>query len=753
MATTEPSINIPVNIRVTDVNDNAPIFLNSPYAVTLSEVLMVGTVINADIKAVDEDQAGPFSTVQYFIMPGPNSHHFAFQSPLRGELVLKRPLDYETEPLFNITIMAQDQGLSAQNSTTVLTVQVLDADDQNPVFRSERYMAVLPEIPTKGSTLEVKPESLLAEDKDEGIKSPIIYSLAGAEDDSYWFNIDPTTGVITLDDDIPDQILIQPTILLIKAVQEDNPDRQGVTTLTVSRSEHFSTKVQFLQREYITAVPESLSVNSVIMSTRINKNIDEKMVYSLEDDGMGVFHITPSGKVILKSPLDYEEAKNYKIRIYVNDEKSNDTALLKVDILNVNDWDPQFEHESYEFYVESADLRPGDFIGKVRVTDNDFEDHVSLSVMGDDERMFSINDIGEIMIQDVSDLNSTEVNLIVMAKDSLTPSRTSSVPVTIQFPDNMVLSLPLGQGSSWLLMLVFGSVLIVFVIVIICLVIYIHKNKKKERDEKTTANSMMNQNGTLSRDPIPDLHQALKGLIPMTTATVRTRSPIPVQSPVPPDFTYQETNNNLAKGSVRSHNGSDRSEQSIHNTGKVQYRNGLVPAATVFPNSHRPTYKDSISLNGSINGSAKSYATTITVNSCRIPSTLHYARTPLPFFYKNEPESDKTTSFRDHTMGEARAIGGLPTSKVSPVRNATSPDRATGSISSTDSTPSTPSREFRSDTPLDYDEVWPKGSSGPRRTKKLSWEDEQNSQVELDPEESVEPISSSSSSNELTVYF
>ncbi|CAL4086960.1 unnamed protein product, partial [Meganyctiphanes norvegica] len=34
--TKDPSINIPVNIRVTDVNDNAPVFINSPYYVNIS---------------------------------------------------------------------------------------------------------------------------------------------------------------------------------------------------------------------------------------------------------------------------------------------------------------------------------------------------------------------------------------------------------------------------------------------------------------------------------------------------------------------------------------------------------------------------------------------------------------------------------------------------------------------------------------------------------------------------------------------
>lgn len=32
---------------------------------------------------------------------------FRFESPLSGNLVLEKPLDYESLPLFNITIVAQ----------------------------------------------------------------------------------------------------------------------------------------------------------------------------------------------------------------------------------------------------------------------------------------------------------------------------------------------------------------------------------------------------------------------------------------------------------------------------------------------------------------------------------------------------------------------------------------------------------------------------------------------------------------------
>lgn len=45
----------------------------------------------------------------------------------------------------------QDQAAVPQSSSTVLTVQIQDADDQNPAFTRDHYMAVLPDNPVKVS--------------------------------------------------------------------------------------------------------------------------------------------------------------------------------------------------------------------------------------------------------------------------------------------------------------------------------------------------------------------------------------------------------------------------------------------------------------------------------------------------------------------------------------------------------------------------------------------------------------------------
>lgn len=142
--TLDPGFVIPVNIRVTDANDNAPVFVNAPYVLNISEVTVVGTRVLQGVHAVDADQQGPFSSVRYAVLPGPHADFFAFENELEGTLVLRRPLDYEALKSFDVQIRAQDHGEPPMVTDTVLTVHVVDADDQNPKFLDDRYTALLP---------------------------------------------------------------------------------------------------------------------------------------------------------------------------------------------------------------------------------------------------------------------------------------------------------------------------------------------------------------------------------------------------------------------------------------------------------------------------------------------------------------------------------------------------------------------------------------------------------------------------------
>ncbi|KAK3854569.1 hypothetical protein Pcinc_038963 [Petrolisthes cinctipes] len=709
---------------------------------------------------------------------------FAFESALRGSLVLKKPLDFETFPEFNITIIAEDQAAVPQRTSALLTVKVQDADDQNPAFLRDHYMAVLPLPPVKGALVEVQPDQVHAEDRDVGIMAPVYYSFSREEEEAAWFNIDPESGEVSLAEDLPDTHLNQPTTLVVRATQVDNPDRYALTTMTLSRRGYYSTQLQFIQRDYVATVLESLPVHSLIAPTLINKNTKENIKFQLERDGDGVFRITPSGQIMLQHQLDFETQQEYNLNVYVSDGVFNDTASLKVQVLNVNDWDPRFKFPQYEFYVGSDTVRPGDAVGNVDVADGDRGDHITLTVMGQDAQMFAISNDGELRIRDLSTLNSTEAHIVVRAKDSGIPPRTASSPVTIHFPVGLVRSSPLAVSSSFLLVVIFGSLLALFILVIICLAVYIHKNKKCGDDNDAALPTKMSHIVTnniphTKLDPLSPLNHQMQGNVRHMT---QLGEPDPtnvlagIESPTAENNnTHAHTNNNdYNNGSVRTSTISVRSAALTGDNGRYlrnPLANGSLPTTTTTTTTtpcnsphHHIGFIGGIGDGVSLNGTVRSSSSTASLAATPEP-VLHTARS-----YQGSSGGGSTLrpqsglSENDHCFspamgamskssspgGSARAVGGLPTrNKVGPVP----PTPPVPANTPYPEAPSSPGGSLSGSLGPSSKVLWPQGSI-PKRVKKLSWEDELSNKTELDPEVSVTPMPHSASDTpNLTVYF
>ena len=144
----------------------------------------------------DADQPGPFSTVEYYVADGSFSDYVAFENPLEGQLVLTKSLDYEAMRSITLQIEARDQGVPPRTSRALVTINVIDADDQNPAFLYERYDALLPppglvdnESSGQGYKLFVQPQDLRAFDKDLGISAPIFYTFSGDADEAKFSKI------------------------------------------------------------------------------------------------------------------------------------------------------------------------------------------------------------------------------------------------------------------------------------------------------------------------------------------------------------------------------------------------------------------------------------------------------------------------------------------------------------------------------------------------------------------------------------
>ena len=307
--------------------------------VNTSEHSLVGSVLTRDILAVDADQQGPFSSVQYSIPPGPFSDYLAVSNPLEGNIILAKTLDYESLQSFQVQLIAEDQGSPPQVSRTSITVNILDADDQNPVFNYDRYEAWLPVQTGDAVKLIVEPEDISAFDRDLGLGSPVIYTFSGTglEYQKFWLN--SSSGEIFLTSEIPWTEFTQPATLVVKATQIDNPDRYSLTTLTVAR--RFSPAgggISFLRTEYMVRVLENMPLNSLILTVRTSRPSDQRVQLSIEplDLPGNEFSVSQTGDILIRTHLDFETAEGYSFRVVATDGGQTDTAI------NVNDWDPHF---------------------------------------------------------------------------------------------------------------------------------------------------------------------------------------------------------------------------------------------------------------------------------------------------------------------------------------------------------------------------------------------------------------------------
>lgn len=65
-----------------------------------------------------------------------------------GSLVLRFNLDYETTPSYSLTISASDDGFPRLSGTAVLVINLLDVNDNAPVFLTTTTMFNTPEVRT-----------------------------------------------------------------------------------------------------------------------------------------------------------------------------------------------------------------------------------------------------------------------------------------------------------------------------------------------------------------------------------------------------------------------------------------------------------------------------------------------------------------------------------------------------------------------------------------------------------------------------
>lgn len=212
-----------VVITVEDRNDNSPRFINKDFTFFVPENFPGFGEIG--VISVTDPDAGENGWVALSILNG--SDIFVLDTG-RGALRAKMSLDREQQGTYHLWIEAVDGGEPALSCVAMVTVLLLDVNDNPPVVlfpqSNQSYMLVLPSTVPGTSITEV-----YAVDRDTGMNAVIAYSIikrTGDEPGS--FDIDPDTGNITLRKGLSNRGL---SSLLVKVRDHGQPEPLHSTVL------------------------------------------------------------------------------------------------------------------------------------------------------------------------------------------------------------------------------------------------------------------------------------------------------------------------------------------------------------------------------------------------------------------------------------------------------------------------------------------------------------------------------------------
>ena len=405
-----------LTIVVTETN-KPPVFLNAVYYIQVYENATIGTTVT-QIQASDSG-TGANGNVTYSILP-PNP----FGVDLRTGLVyLTSTLDYKTQKMYLLTVVATDAGVPPLSASASLNVTVLNVNKGPPVFSQSNFTVYVADNQTVGSIIF----TANATDTDFGQNGVVHYSLSPQ---STLFSIDPVSGGVN----ITAQLISQVYVFNLTATDLGTPPLSSRVNLTIVVMETNKPPV-FLNAVYYIQVYENATIGTTVTQTQASDSgtgANGNVTYSIVPPNP--FGVDPrSGLVYLTSTLDYKTQKMYLLTMVATDAgvpPLSASASLNVTVLNVNKGPPVFSQSNFTVYV-ADNQTVGSIIFTANATDTDFgQNGVVRYSLSPQSTLFSIDPVsGRVNI--TAQLISQVYVFNLTATDLGTPPFSSRATLTI----------------------------------------------------------------------------------------------------------------------------------------------------------------------------------------------------------------------------------------------------------------------------------------------------------------------------------
>nr|XP_055033345.1 protocadherin gamma-A11-like isoform X4 [Misgurnus anguillicaudatus] len=442
---------VAIHVTVLDANDNAPVFSQAVYKVSLPENSPVDTVV-VTVSATDADEGQNGEVTYEFSRISGIAKELFDLDPKSGEIKLKGVVDFEEEVKYEMLIEGKDDfGLS---SDTKIVIQIADVNDNAPIVTIKSLNTPVPENASPGTEVGI----INVQDRDSDNNGQVRCSIQQNVPFKLVPSIKNYYSVVTTGE--LDRELVSDYNITITATDEGTPPLSSTKNIHFTVADVNDNPPVFKEHNYRAHVQENNKPGASICSvsaTDPDWRQNGTVVYSLLPSDVNGAPVSSflsingdTGIIHAVRSFDYEQLKSFKVLVLARDNGSpplSSNVTVTVFIADENDNTPQILYPSPDGNSFMTEMVPkaaqaGSLVSKVIAVDADAGQNAWLSyyiIKASDPGLFTIGvHSGEIRTQrDLSESDSMKQNLIVSVRDNGQPTLSATCALYLLISDNL----------------------------------------------------------------------------------------------------------------------------------------------------------------------------------------------------------------------------------------------------------------------------------------------------------------------------
>ncbi|KAB0365591.1 hypothetical protein FD754_009747 [Muntiacus muntjak] len=441
-----------IRVTVLDVNDNAPVFTQPEYRVSVPENTPIGTRI-LTVTATDADE-GYNAQVTYFLEKNPEETSEVFElKSASGEITITKSLDYEDAKFHEIDIEAQDgPGLLTRMK---VIVTVLDVNDNVPEFYMTTATSSVPEDSPPGTIIAL----FNVHDRDSGQNAFIACSLPENLPFKLEKSVDNYHRLVTTR--VLDREQFSSYNITVTAKDGGSPSLSTNAYILLLVTDINDNPPTFPHTSYSAYIPENNPRGASIFSVMAcdpDSNDNAHVTYSLAEDTLQSAPLSSyisinadTGVLYALRSFDYEQFRELQLWVTAQDGGNpplSTNVSVSIFVLDQNDNTPEILYPALptdgstgvELAPRSAE--PGYLVTKVVAVDRDSGQNAWLSyrlLKATEPGLFAVGlHTGEVRTaRALLDRDALKQSLVVAVQDHGQPPLSSTVTLTVAVADSI----------------------------------------------------------------------------------------------------------------------------------------------------------------------------------------------------------------------------------------------------------------------------------------------------------------------------